>query len=188
MGDTVYIPHPEYCDLCKSKGEQVQAVYDGKTIHGPWAYMCEDHFGALGVGLGTGRGQRLIVGEKPSPEQRTSDGITEVEDDEDEGDVTIASNVSNDIEPSPEMTTTESADRTEPSDEETSVAEVKETPAQKRRRLRAARRKQSFQERMVEADYKRTNAAEETAPSSAREEIVEEQVPYVMKMDWGDPR
>lgn len=86
MGDTAYILHPEYCDLCKSQGLQVQAVYDGKTVHGPWAYMCEEHFGAMGVGLGTGRGQRLIVGTKPS----SGSGITEV-DDEDATDETIDS-------------------------------------------------------------------------------------------------
>lgn len=86
MGDTAYILHPEYCDLCKSQGLQVQAVYDGKTVHGPWAYMCEEHFGAMGVGLGTGRGQRLIVGTKPS----SGSGIKEV-DDEDATDETIDS-------------------------------------------------------------------------------------------------
>ncbi len=43
---------------CRDEGE---ARYDGKTIHGPWAYMCEQHFTEFGVGLGTGRGQRLIL-------------------------------------------------------------------------------------------------------------------------------
>jgi hypothetical protein len=50
------------CDICKAvRGEQVAARYDGKTVHGPWAYMCEEHFDSHGVGLGTGRGQRLVV-------------------------------------------------------------------------------------------------------------------------------
>lgn len=92
MGDTAYILHPEYCDLCKSQGLQVQAVYDGKTIHGPWAYMCEEHFGVMGVGLGTGRGQRLIVGTKPDKAESSSHAITEVYD-EDESDETIANSV-----------------------------------------------------------------------------------------------
>ena len=43
---------------CRDGGE---AHYDGKTIHGPWAYMCEQHFTEFGVGLGTGRGQKLIL-------------------------------------------------------------------------------------------------------------------------------
>lgn len=37
------------------------AAYDGKTTDGPWAYMCEEHFQARGVGLGLGRGQRLVL-------------------------------------------------------------------------------------------------------------------------------
>ena len=49
------------CDLCKAFGEQPStAHYDGRTAQGFWAYMCERHFKAHGVGLGTGSGQRLI--------------------------------------------------------------------------------------------------------------------------------
>ena len=36
------------------------AKYDAKTRRGPWAYMCEYHYFNCGMGLGTGRGQRLI--------------------------------------------------------------------------------------------------------------------------------
>lgn len=43
------------CDFCDSS-----AKYDGKTAGGPWANMCEKHFKAYGVGLGTGRGQKII--------------------------------------------------------------------------------------------------------------------------------
>lgn len=74
MGDTAYIFAPENCDFCKTDGKEVEAKYDGKTVHGPWAYMCEEHFGAMGVGLGTGRGQRLIVGERPKDQPYTEDG------------------------------------------------------------------------------------------------------------------
>jgi hypothetical protein len=49
------------CDICKSGGQVRPAQYDGKTKLGPWAFMCEFHFNLIGVGLGTGRGQRLIV-------------------------------------------------------------------------------------------------------------------------------
>jgi len=53
------------CDVCKfeTPGEKPRpAAYDGKTIHGPWANMCEEHWKSHGVGrLGTGFGQRLIL-------------------------------------------------------------------------------------------------------------------------------
>lgn len=32
------------CDFCKCK-----AMYDGKTIKGPWAYMCKEHFDLWGL-------------------------------------------------------------------------------------------------------------------------------------------
>lgn len=199
MGDTVYIPHPEYCDLCKSQGLQVEAVYDGKTVHGPWAYMCENHFGAMGVGLGTGRGQRLIVGEKPDPKASSERGITEV-DDEDDTDETIASNVSSKSEPRPAQTD-EETEEVEPFEDESGhgsteetvteipVAEKEvETPAKKRKRLRAARRKQSIEELMAVADNKRADEAKNTEAIPVPVVIVEEEpeVPYIMKMDWGD--
>lgn len=46
------------CDLCK---DGTPARYDGKTVFGPWANLCVDHFLAYGIGLGTGLGQRLIL-------------------------------------------------------------------------------------------------------------------------------
>jgi hypothetical protein len=44
------------CDFCTEK-----AKYDGKTIMGPWAYMCLKCFGEYGIGLGLGLGQELVV-------------------------------------------------------------------------------------------------------------------------------
>ncbi|MEV6923988.1 hypothetical protein AB0M46_05670 [Dactylosporangium sp. NPDC051485] len=44
----------------------VEAAYDGKTKYGPWAYMCVHCFVDHGVGLGTGRGQRLLPGPRPT--------------------------------------------------------------------------------------------------------------------------
>lgn len=44
------------CDLCGSK-----TGYDCKTRMGSWAYLCETHFKSLGVGLGTGKGQKPKV-------------------------------------------------------------------------------------------------------------------------------
>lgn len=53
------------CDICKYVGRPTnkieKAAYDGKTKDGPWANMCEHHFNQYGVGLGTGKGQRLIL-------------------------------------------------------------------------------------------------------------------------------
>jgi hypothetical protein len=38
-----------------------RACYDGKTIYGSWAFMCQECFTKYGVGLGTGRGRRLVL-------------------------------------------------------------------------------------------------------------------------------
>jgi len=43
------------CDFCNKK-----ARYDGKTKMGPWANMCEDCFKKFGIGLGMGKGQKLV--------------------------------------------------------------------------------------------------------------------------------
>ena len=43
------------CDICNKQ----PAKYDGKTIMGPWAYMCEECFKVYGEGLGLGKGQVL---------------------------------------------------------------------------------------------------------------------------------
>jgi hypothetical protein len=53
---------PKPCDFCTAEGDiATDAIVDGKTTFGPWANMCDRHFEAHGVGLGLGRGQRLIV-------------------------------------------------------------------------------------------------------------------------------
>ena len=52
----VKVPYLPKCDFCSAK-----AQYDGKTGNGPWAYMCRMHFVEFGVGLGLGKGQRLVV-------------------------------------------------------------------------------------------------------------------------------
>jgi len=44
------------CDCCEHK-----AAYDAKTRHGVWGYLCEEHFSEFGVGLGLGKGQKLIL-------------------------------------------------------------------------------------------------------------------------------
>jgi hypothetical protein len=45
------------CDLCHER----PAAVDGKTKMGPWAYMCVPCFEEYGIGLGLGRGQRLLI-------------------------------------------------------------------------------------------------------------------------------
>ena len=67
MGDNlteVWVSRLPNCDICQStSGKQVEAHYDAKMVLGPWAYMCEHHFQVEGIGLGTGRGQRLVLKE-----------------------------------------------------------------------------------------------------------------------------
>ena len=43
------------CQFCSAP-----AAYDAKTRMGPWAYLCERCFKKDGVGLGLGKGQRLV--------------------------------------------------------------------------------------------------------------------------------
>lgn len=61
MANEVRVAELPDCDYCLTYRRKVPALYDGKTKSGPWAYMCKRHFGAYGVGLGTGKGQRLVV-------------------------------------------------------------------------------------------------------------------------------
>lgn len=63
MSTQVTVASLPECDLCKSEGKPPeQASYDGKTVFGPWAFMCESHWLLVGVGqLGTGYGQKLVV-------------------------------------------------------------------------------------------------------------------------------
>lgn len=46
----------EMCDICKT----AQAEYDAKSVHGPWAFMCQACFDKYGMGLGLERGQRFV--------------------------------------------------------------------------------------------------------------------------------
>lgn len=45
------------CQIC----ENSDAIIDGKTIYGSWAYMCKICHNTHGVGIGLGRGQLLSV-------------------------------------------------------------------------------------------------------------------------------
>jgi hypothetical protein len=48
-----------YCNICSKPDEPVVATVDGKTVFGPWGWMCDICHVRYGVGLGTGKGQRL---------------------------------------------------------------------------------------------------------------------------------
>ncbi len=63
MSDTVSkVDEIPNCSFAHRPGlGTVKAVYDGKTFIGSWAYMCEGHFQLYGVGLGLGRGQKLVL-------------------------------------------------------------------------------------------------------------------------------
>lgn len=58
MGIEVKVAQIPNCDVCTTT---TPAYADAKTIHGPWAYLCAKHFAELGVGLGTGLGQKLVL-------------------------------------------------------------------------------------------------------------------------------
>lgn len=62
MSDKVTVSFLPDCDIHKRHGMVgVPARYDGKTKDGPWAYMCPPCFQDHGIGLGTGRGQLLVL-------------------------------------------------------------------------------------------------------------------------------
>lgn len=57
MSKTIfYVNAPHFCDICSGSFENT--MYDGRTVQGPWANMCESCFKQYGVGLGLGRGQK----------------------------------------------------------------------------------------------------------------------------------
>lgn len=90
MADIARVAKLPECDIHKyEQGKPgVPAAYDGKTVQGPWANMCEPCFASHGVGLGTGRGQRLVVGEKPKPSKDIHDmSFEEIEDLVGDGDI-----------------------------------------------------------------------------------------------------
>ena len=76
VGEKVLVSEKSNCQFCSN-----EAKYDGRTKMGPWAYMCEDCFQKLGVGLGTGKGQELVVVEKQvfiSDEDRAMQANTKI--------------------------------------------------------------------------------------------------------------
>lgn len=61
--ETTVLTERPSCDLCGVAGKNVPASVDGRLRgRASWAYMCELHFETHGVGLGLGKGQRLLIG------------------------------------------------------------------------------------------------------------------------------
>lgn len=57
MTTTTQVAALPKCDICRDS----EALFDGKTTFGPWAYMCDKCWGLHGIRLGLGYGQRLEV-------------------------------------------------------------------------------------------------------------------------------
>jgi hypothetical protein len=55
-GEETVVSERPPCDIC---GQEAQ--YDAKTVQGAWANLCQAHFDQMGIGLGTGKGQRLVT-------------------------------------------------------------------------------------------------------------------------------
>lgn len=50
---------PKKCDICKRLLKRF--FVDGRTKMGPWAIMCLSCYRELGVGIGTGKGQKYSI-------------------------------------------------------------------------------------------------------------------------------
>ena len=72
MPDTwVVVSEIRNCDMCR-QDPPAPAYADGKMVSGPWANMCKDCFEVLGIGLGLGMGQELLL-EPPGTTQREAE-------------------------------------------------------------------------------------------------------------------
>lgn len=72
MSEEVEVATLPPCDPCTEAGIDMIALYDGKTAAGPWASMCPGCFERYGIGLGTGKGQRLILRGAEPPSERVT--------------------------------------------------------------------------------------------------------------------
>lgn len=78
MSDRVEVERLPFCDFCTSEPVRRKAKYDGKTLTGPWANMCQEHFERYGIGLGTGKGQELHLRSEPNPDPRRESGVRRI--------------------------------------------------------------------------------------------------------------
>ncbi len=68
-GTTTYVVERPNCEIHRhSRSVEIPAGYDAALRQGGWAYVCDGCFTAYGIGLGLGRGQRLIVAEPGTAE------------------------------------------------------------------------------------------------------------------------
>lgn len=66
MSETAYVNSLPLCQMPSHMGTHVEAEYDARIpSKGQWGYVCGPHFTSEGCSLGTGKGQRLILGEPP---------------------------------------------------------------------------------------------------------------------------
>lgn len=65
MSTETFVSTLPRCDFCKQQGKPDLARFDGRTAQGYWANMCNMHYGTYGTGLGTGKGQHLVLGDRP---------------------------------------------------------------------------------------------------------------------------
>jgi len=47
------------CDICLSHGRDEPAVYEAKTVFGPWAFLCQKCFDEVGISLKMRLGRKL---------------------------------------------------------------------------------------------------------------------------------
>lgn len=81
MSDVVYVAKLPNCDIhyYERNGTVVPAAYDGKTKAGPWANMCESCMITHGIGVGTGKAQKYIVGTKPVEKRKPIEEMSDQE-------------------------------------------------------------------------------------------------------------
>lgn len=73
MSDRTRVTVRPACDIHRIlKATTVPAAVDGRTKSGRWANMCPACFTEHGVGLGTGKGQLLVVEGQPEPKVTTA--------------------------------------------------------------------------------------------------------------------
>lgn len=79
MSDSVQVSVLPTCDIHRITLEgEVPALYDAKTLAGPWASLCQACFDRYGIGLGTGLGQRYLL--RPTPPSTRTPSSTSTSD------------------------------------------------------------------------------------------------------------
>jgi len=63
-GYVARVPRIPSCDIRWCSRD---AVVDARTVYGFWGYLCYPHFMSLGVGLGIGKGQVLVLDSEEGP-------------------------------------------------------------------------------------------------------------------------